>query len=83
LESLLTEDVPTEVAYEEPVFEHEVVPEVHQPSRADEDALTDPGEPLGSSAAVPAPTRTRQTLKQIDQRSRPTLVNDPVLAHKP
>jgi penicillin-binding protein 1B len=83
LESLLTEDVPTEVAYEEPVFEHEVVPEAHQSSRVDEDALTDPGEPLESSPAVATPKRTRQTLKQIDQRSRPILVNDPVLAQKP
>jgi len=83
LETLLTEDVPNEVAYEEPVFEHEVVPEARS-SASDKDTFPKADEEFVESQTEGIrPTRTRQTLKQIDQRNRPTLVNDPVLADKP
>ncbi len=90
LETLLTEDVPTEVAYEEPVFEHEVVPEARSSAnerlRSSDRDVTFPKpseELIESQSEGLRPTRTRQTLKQIDQRNRRTLINDPILADKP
>jgi penicillin-binding protein 1B len=78
-DSLYVEDAPSEVVFEESAVSPEVDTRSAQATK-DEAALTAAtGDSEERGEDVPPPIPTRRTLKEVDQRNRPALVNDPMV----
>jgi penicillin-binding protein 1B len=84
-ETLLVEDVPSEVVFDDSTITSDVhTQDVHTANTEDEAALTAASiDSEERREVIPSTVRTRRTEKELDQRNRSTLVNDPMVVITP